>query len=396
MKRPLSLLLSFFALVGVSTTLQAQAAEEANAEAAHSEAVSADASDLERRVDGFITERNFDEATALLRFALSRYPDHPGLMASALWLLAEAPDKALEGPGMPAGTDLARDGQTVGDPEAGPATAQVLARDFAGEVKDAQARAKQLEGEVDSLIERLEFTRARSRLETALKDFPDHEGLRASATFLSVLRVAYWLLIWLGLVAAGMALAVALAAWSRKPFVAAGIYVIGIYLVAIPGALLLGLIGMFLSTEGAPEYLRQVVLVVMSCFLGALGGAIQCSFLLAATERTLPRRAAFRYLFYKPLNGFFLAGVMYVALMSGQLVLFGGPSVPSTWSVALLATLTGLLSDGALARLQILGNMMFAPKEPEGQRQEDNGVGNEEPKRTADLVSYPAAVAQEA
>ncbi|HVF60574.1 MAG TPA: hypothetical protein VNJ70_12280 [Thermoanaerobaculia bacterium] len=389
MKRPLSLLMILVALVGASTAAQAQAVEAANADAA-----AADASDLEQRVDALIHERRFDEATALLRLALSRYPDHPGLMASALWLLAEAPEKALDEAGGPAGAGPAPSTPAeIDQPGAGTAGAQVLARDLAGEVKDAQARAKQLESEVDSLIERLEFGRASNRLEAALKDFPDHEGLRASATLLSVLRVAYWLLICLGVIAAGMAIAVALAAWSGKPFVAAGVYVIGIYLVAIPGALLLGLIGMFLSREGAPEYLRQAVLVVMSCFLGALGGAIQCSFLLAATERTLRKRSAFRYLFYKPLNGFFLAGVMYVALMSGQLVLFGGPSVPSTWSVALLATLTGLLSEGALARLQRLGNMMFAPKEPEGEKEEEAGDDAKDSKRVAGLVSYPAAAA---
>ena len=51
---------------------------------------------------------------------------------------------------------------------------------------------------------------------------------------------------------------------------------------------------------------------------------------------------------------------MYVALMSGLLVLFGDTKdVPSVWAVAILALITGLFADQARHKLTSLGNSLL-------------------------------------
>lgn len=78
----------------------------------------------------------------------------------------------------------------------------------------------------------------------------------------------------------------------------------------------------------------------------------------------------FAYFFYKPIHGFFLALVMYLAVVSGQLAAFPGETaVPSLSLVALLAALTGIFSDAAIQKLREISHTLFGPTPKEDVKQ---------------------------
>lgn len=308
-------------------------------------AASGSANAREAEVDSLIAAQDYQAARSLLEASLVEFPEHEGLLASnfALTMLEHMQDDVEQ---------FSSEKGTIQVPDA--------------------AEARSLEGRVDSLIWRGRFTEARILLDRALTQFPDHRGLQASQQLLGTVNflwkatqtivAAFLVLLFSSSAVIGALL------WRRRPLKAAAVYVTVIYMLFVPLAVGLGLVAAALEAAekehaGAlPHTLEHIFLIAVAAFLGAVGGAIHGSFVLSRYHPSqVPQLSIFEFFFFKPLNGFFLAAVMYLALLSGQLALFetdaGEP--PSVWSVGLLASLTGIFAESAIEKLRQISDTLF-------------------------------------
>ncbi len=124
----------------------------------------------------------------------------------------------------------------------------------------------------------------------------------------------------------------------------------------------------FLENPG----LRVIVLGMMVSIFGSLGGAITCSFRLA---NQLYKEIHFREYFFTPLNGGFLAAVVFLAFQSipafsnasaidqfsrlSSADLYAG----STLTALFLGALTGLFADDALKKMRQIAVVTFGVKD---------------------------------
>lgn len=314
------------------------------------------AAELEIRVDNLAMQGRLEEAERLVNRALEIHPNHSGLQASAstIHILRSIGADPL----LPAESELMDlEPNTAAQPPA---------------VPPVPAEALSLERRIDGLIIQGRLDEAQKLLDRALTDFPEYEGLHASQSMLSLRRS---LRTWgnRGLWFFGIFLAVfasiILALLKRRPLTAASAYVFGVYLLALPAALLIAIAGVGVAemakSEQLPSYFEHAALVIFSCFLGAVGGAIDSSVILANRERHLiPGSGQFAYFFFKPLNGFYLAGAMYFALLAGNIAVFDDSAgMPTTWTVGLLATLTGIFSENAIEKLRQVSSSLFGTVE---------------------------------
>jgi tetratricopeptide (TPR) repeat protein len=326
------------------------------------------AAELERRVDSLAIQGRLDDAEDLVREALQMYPDHEGLQASAAvidFLRAVA-----------SGTELMA-APVEADPDAASAN-----KNADSTLVATPPEAVLLERRVDTLIQRGRLDEAQKLLDRALTEFPDYRGLQASQSWLSFRKtLKTWgsRTVWTVGSLVGAFVLLTLVLHKRSPLTAASIYVFGIYVFVLPAALLIAVLGAGIAAMAKSDhlpgsYIQHVAMVVFSCFLGAVGGAIDSSVIIANRERySIPRDGRFAYFFFKPLNGFYLAGAMYFALLAGHIAVFeGAASTPTTWTVGLLATLTGIFSENALEKLRQVSSSLFGSSE-QGRTPRDTG-----------------------
>lgn len=260
------------------------------------------------------------------------------------------------------------------------------------------------DSEADALEERVDGLIAMGRLETAAAELayarvqhPKHDGLRQSQEWLEYemaqrgfLKTSDdpFLLVFIG-TAVLFVLIIGLILFfiKRRPLISAGIYISCFYIFILTSIIILYVYVYEsinptekLTTLGPKDIMYQHgMLITMTCFLGALGGTIMSTVTLAKKEsHPIPESGKFAFFFFKPINGFFLAGVMYVALLSGYGLVFSGTnsgnsSIPSVFSVALLALLTGMFSDDAIEKLKSI----FKPEgdAPSPEEQVDSAIG---------------------
>lgn len=335
---------------------------------------------LEREIDALIYAGEYDQASARLEAALARFPDHPGLNASR---------------------DLLEIAQMWGS-EPGQQLAESLRSLPEASLDDLEAmqagqdpQEVELEKRVDELISSFRFAEAQDLLKKARQQFPDSEGLRQSEQLLTGILTFRSQVRWMAIAAlAGLLSLVALIAAfvRRKPLIASGIYVTAVFAICVPLALALGLAGSAIeelfAANQLPAAFKQFFLVCLAAFLGAVGGAINSSFILSHREgHQIPKKGTFAFFFFKPVNGFFLGAVMYLALLSGNLAVFDGsrPS-PNAASIGILAALTGLFAENAIAKLRQLSDTLFggrASREREETRDERKDHESERNQREA-------------
>ena len=297
------------------------------------------ASDEEKRIDQLIDSGKFVEAETLLERALEKYPDHEGLKQSqALLMIME---------------------QLTG----------------ASGIEKSSNLVKTT-NEIDGLILRGELEEAQQHLDRALAMYPEDEGLMASQMMVSIfkavryawrqLRILVVVTLSLLVLAAVSIVAFIVLSVRRRPFVAAAVYTIVVYVCCLPIACVLLIIGGALSVvwKDLSQYpvIQHTFYGLTSGFLGAVGGAINCSVTLTRrSEDPVPEVGAFSYFFFKPLNGFYLSVAMYFALLTGNIALFkgAGAELPSVWSVGLLALLTGIFSENAIEKLRQISDTAF-------------------------------------
>ncbi|HEX8285040.1 MAG TPA: hypothetical protein VF588_16885 [Pyrinomonadaceae bacterium] len=251
---------------------------------------------------------------------------------------------------------------------------------LAREMEEANKKAplQAVKDEIPDLLLSGNTTEAKNKIAEARKSFPQDKGLlelSATVTYAALLKK---ILIVVGLLAALSAIAVGIIyIWSK--FVAACVYVFAVYLTAIPvGALLFLVVGPILAVTGPPEtdaaaaanrelqnmfiLMRQVGIATLSCCAGALGGAIAASFALVTSPLRARTNVRFSTYFFKPVNGFFIAFIMYVGVMSGQLAFSssgGELGDQARWSICLLAILSGFFSDAAIEKLREIKQALF-------------------------------------
>ena len=337
------------------------------------------AAELEAEIDEAIYSGEYDRAAALLETALASFPDHPGLNASRnllevakVWDGGAAEQLAESLQSLPPETsleDLVEAVQAGQDPE---------------EVE--------FEKRVDELIGSFQFAEAQNLLKKARQRFPEAEGLRKSEQILTGILTFRSEVRWVAIAAlAGLLSLVALIAAfvRRKPLIAAGIYVTAVFAICVPLAMVLGISGSAIqdafSANQLPPAFNQFFLVCLAAFLGAVGGAINCSFILSHREgHQIPKKGTFAFFFFKPVNGFFLGAVMYLALLSGNLAVFDGSKPqPNEASIGILAALTGLFAENAIAKLRQLSDTLFGGREREEVRDERRDHEGERTQREA-------------
>lgn len=325
-----------FALVVLATT-------PAPAQSAQDLVAGRSPDEVEMMVDRIIGAGAAPYAEALLEAGLTIYPGHSGLEGSIV-LFSQRFGRA----------------PTV---------------DVAGEAPDRavpRERVDSLENAVDALLTSWQFAEALEMLDLARDSFPLHTGLAASSGYLHPFRVGKIITRVIALALIVLTLAALLAMRQKQPLLAARIYIGSVYLAIIPVAVLaFGLVTLEEAKAGggfsdqAPR-MQHTLLIGMCAVLGALGGALISSFQLSHAKQDGSQQ--FTRFFFQPLNGLFLAVVMYLAFLSGNLALnpsSGTSAPPAIWTIAFLAVLTGMFSEPAIERLRQLSLTLFGASRDE-------------------------------
>jgi hypothetical protein len=246
------------------------------------------------------------------------------------------------------------------------------------EAANRKAPLQAIKDELPDLLLSGNTTEARNKINEARKSFPQARELSDLSTLVTYVALLKKILISVGLLAILSAISVGIIyIWSR--FVAACVYIFAVYLTSLPIAILLFLvIGPILALATPPEatgdvsstremqnflaLLKQVALATLSCCAGALGGAMAASFALVTSPLRVRPNLRFSTYFFKPVNGFFIAFIMYVGVMSGQLAFSssgGELGDQARWSICLLAILSGFFSDAAIEKLREIKQALF-------------------------------------
>ena len=242
---------------------------------------------------------------------------------------------------------------------------------------DGSSEAAALEKRIDTLIAEGREKEADEAIKDALQRYPNHKGIEASREALELKKA---LTKWVGVGAtwlvagASLALIVVVAVivglyHKGQQLLAVGVYLTAVFVLALPLGLGMFLI-MYVATDlekspDLPGILKHGFRLAIASYLGAVGGALNGSIVYSHRHRhEIPAQGngMFAYFFYKPIHGFFLALVMYLAVVSGQLAAFPGErTVPSLSLVALMAALTGIFSDAAIQKLREISHTLFGP-----------------------------------
>ncbi|MEM9762113.1 MAG: hypothetical protein AAF968_06340 [Pseudomonadota bacterium] len=167
-----------------------------------------------------------------------------------------------------------------------------------------------------------------------------------------------WIGVMLTVILVGLIATVMILLWRKRTITAACVYVLLICYCFVPLSAVVGFAAVFLSKLGEAtqfnQYLSHASLLLIAGFLGAVGGAINCTQVLMLPGPSEAEDFRFRSIGFRPLNGLFLAMVMYTGIQSGTMIAFSTESVlvPKVWTVAFLAVLTGIFSDMALRKLR--------------------------------------------
>lgn len=235
--------------------------------------------------------------------------------------------------------------------------------------------ARRVEALIDSLILAGRYDEARDQLKVARERYPNHEGLGQSEAWLewneafsgkfesSISSLMLSTVVGVAFVALLVLLFYAL----KKPFIAAGIYLTSVFLMSLPlGVAVFALMASLAElgkSVGPPAVVRHAAAFAVAAYLGAVGGTIDASFVLSRrNEHAVPGagHGRFAFFFFKPIHGFFLASVMYLALLTGQVAVFpSGQGTVSFAAIGLLAVLTGIFSDMAIRKLREISHTMF-------------------------------------
>lgn len=247
------------------------------------------------------------------------------------------------------------------------------------EAANKKAPLQAVKDEIPDLLLSGNTTGAKNKINEIRKKFPQDRELSELSTVVTYAGLLKKLLILVGLLAALSAISVGIIyIWSK--FVAACVYIFAVYLTSIPiGVLLFLVVGPILAignmTEaagragGSERELQNVLtlfkqggLATLSCCAGALGGAMSASFALVTAPLRTRSNVRFSTYFFKPVNGFFIAFIMYVGVMSGQLAFSnsgGELGDQARWSICLLAILSGFFSDAAIEKLREIKQALF-------------------------------------
>lgn len=247
------------------------------------------------------------------------------------------------------------------------------------EVANKKAPLQAVKDEIPDLLLSGNIAEAKTKVAEAKKAFPQDKKLSELGTIVTYVGLLKKILILVGLLAALSVIVVGVIyIWSK--FVAACVYIFAVYLTSIPiGALLFLVIGPILAISGPPTatdggaattqeiqnmltLFKQVGLATLSCCAGALGGAMAASFSLVTSTPKAKSNVRFSTYFFKPVNGFFIAFIMYVGVMSGQLAFSssgGELGDQARWSICLLAILSGFFSDAAIEKLREIKQALF-------------------------------------
>lgn len=246
------------------------------------------------------------------------------------------------------------------------------------EATNRKAPLQTLKDEIPDLLLSGNTAEAKNKIAEAKKQFPQDKELSELSTVVTYAALLKKILILVGLLAALSAISVGIIyIWSK--FVAACVYVFAVYLTSLPIAILLFLVvgpilvlGTTAETANAAgserelqnmlNLLKQVGLATLSCCAGALGGALAASFALVTAPQRTRSNLRFSTYFFKPVNGFFIAFIMYIGVMSGQLAFSssgGELGDQARWSICLLAILSGFFSDAAIEKLREIKQALF-------------------------------------
>ncbi|MEW5926355.1 MAG: tetratricopeptide repeat protein [Gemmatimonadota bacterium] len=274
--------------------------------------------------------------------------------------------------------------------------------------------ASALRGRIDALIMLGQIKEAQKIVNQALQRYPDDKTLREGLTIIQYVWLAQYVL-GIGILLALSILAItAILVWvafsrGKGSLFAAQIYVIGSCIAAIPAAftilyLLFPFANLGTAEAGLVATVGQLATIAGTCILGAIGGTLANCFSLvnslsyngaSDSPRTQGRDLHFAEVLFKPFVGFFMAAVMYIALMAGHLVLFGegDRDMPPPWTIALLAVLTGMFANAALARLQSIADHMFGEDDHSRVLPSQNGKGRSDTKRKVQGATLTTATA---
>jgi hypothetical protein len=164
---------------------------------------------------------------------------------------------------------------------------------------------------------------------------------------------------------------------KKSPWVASTIYITSIYIIAVPLAfavwfstVLVPIMELMPKEQNPMAQMmelmvvnfRHLVSLAVVAYLGAVGGAINASYIISKRDKKqVPREGVFCFFFFRPIHGLFLAAVMYLAVLSGSIAILPnvGSTTPSLVSVGLLAVLTGIFSESAIEKLRELSRSFF-------------------------------------
>ncbi len=276
------------------------------------------------------------------------------------------------------------------------------------EVANKRAPLQAVKDEIPDLLLSGNIAEAKNKVAEAKKAFPQDKKLSELSTIVTYVGLLKKILILVGGLAALSAIVVGVIyIWSK--FVAACVYIFAVYLTSIPiGALLFLVVGPILAISATPTtaadagastpeiqnmltLFKQVGLAALSCCAGALGGAMAASFNLVTAAPRAKANMRFSTYFFKPVNGFFIAFIMYVGVMSGQLAFSssgGELGDQARWSICLLAILSGFFSDAAIEKLREIKQALFGKEVAvviDGDEAPDE-AGPERPRRRAEKV----------